>query len=67
LIDNIGSAVIHENIDILNNRIRSNSYPLIRIRGLDGGRVQRNDLSDSRGHRAPDSAVSIKFSEKIKR
>jgi hypothetical protein len=67
LIDNIGSAVIHENIDILNNRIRSDSYPLIRIRGLDGGRVQRNDLSDSRGHRAPHSAVSIEFSGKIKR
>lgn len=67
LIDNISSAAIHENIDIVNNRIRSDSYPLIRIRGLDGGRVQRNDLRDARDRRAPKSAVSIEFSERIKR
>ena len=67
LVDNIGSAVMHENIDIVNNLIRSDSYPLIRIRGLDGGRVEDNELRDSDGRRARKSAVSIEYSENIER
>lgn len=67
LIDSIGTAMIHENINIVGNEIRSDSYPLIRIRGLDGGQIFRNDLRNADGHKAPDSAVSIEFSQGIQR
>lgn len=66
LIDNIGSAMIHENIDIVSNEIRSDAYPLIRIRGLKGGRLYRNDLRNADGHSAPDSAVSVEDSKDIR-
>lgn len=67
LIDTIGNSLIHESIDIIDNEIRSDSYPLIRIRGLDAGRLLDNDLSDLDGRRAPQSAVSIEDSRKILR
>jgi hypothetical protein len=67
LIGSVGEFPIHEEIDILDNEIRSDSYPLIRIRGLDSGRLDGNQLLDSKGQRAPQSAVDIQFSKRIRR
>lgn len=67
LVDTVGKATIHEDIDIVDNRIRSDSFPLIRIRGLNGGRLQGNELEDSEGRRAPGAAVSIEHSKNIVR
>lgn len=67
LIDNIGSATLHEAIQIVGNEIRSDSYPLIRIRGLDGGGLFENDLRNAEGYSAPDSAVEIRHSINVQR
>jgi len=65
LVDSFGPFPIHQDIDILDNEIRSNSYPLIRIRGLDGGTLEGNYIQNSDGQRAPRSALDIQHSKNI--
>jgi hypothetical protein len=67
LVDSVGPFLVHQDIDIMDNEIRSDSYPLIRIRGLDGGTLRGNQIKNSKGQRAPKSTVDIQYSEGIRR
>lgn len=67
LIDNIGAETIHKDINITRNKLQSDRFPLIHIRGLDGGRLSNNELLRANGKPAPESAVIIEHSRGIVR